>query len=104
MDAREKAQRLALVTNIKFKLDSDGNMVESDAPIDQSLIDQAMNMSKVDYESGIESQRRDNIVAQLRTDYGIQASFLAYAQAGGELNSDDFIRLNVDIVEDAKLN
>lgn len=103
MNAREKAQRLMLVTDIKFRLDNvTGNIVESEQPIDQAVIDEAMNMPKEEYESLLESQRRDNIVEQLRQDYGMQASYEAYVLAGGVGLFDNFARLVVDRVENLK--
>ena len=102
MDANEKSKRLMLVTDIKFRLDKDGNIVESDRQIAQAVIDQAMNMPKAEYEQRIESQRRDGIVAQLRNDYGMQAAYIAYQSASGSGTFDEFARIAVDAVEDAK--
>lgn len=104
MDNNEKAQRLMLVTNVKFSLDNKtGEIVESDEPIDQAVIDEAMNMPKAEYESRLENQRRDNIVAQLISEYSMQAAFLAYQQAGGLLDFNAFARSAVDVVKDAKI-
>ena len=102
MNANEKAQRLALVTNKKFKLNERGDITESDLEITKAELDEAMDMPESEYNERIESQRRDNIVAQLRLDYVMQAAYAAYQSANGSGTFDGFARLAVDAVENAR--
>lgn len=104
MNPNQKAQRLMLLTDIKFQLDNkSGELVWSETPIADELIKQAMSMPDDEFEKRLELQRRNNIVKQLNNDYAMKASYSAYSKANGDLNLDQFIRLQVDLVEDEKL-
>ena len=78
-----------LLTDIKFRLDKDGNIAESEQPIDQALIDQAMNMDKAEFERQNEARRKREEVKLLNGNLSLRCAYAAYKQAGG---ADDFAK------------
>lgn len=103
MDANEKAQRLALLTNIKFRLDNiTGDIIESDEPIPQSVIDEAMAMSDAEFKLRSNREKRKIFVSELRLNYSVRAAYKAFRVSNPEVSLNDFIKQVVDEVEDEK--
>lgn len=93
MDANEKAQRLMLVTDIKFRLDNKtGELIESEQPIPQEKMDEAMAMSKEEFESRNELKRFSAMASEMSKNFAVQCAYHAYAL--GEMNPisiEDFV-------------
>lgn len=102
MDANEIAQRLMLVTNIRFKVDKDGNMIESDEPISDEIVKEALNMSDEVFKSRLENQRRNNILEIMRYDIGLRAAYKVYKISNPDIEFNVFARLVINEIEDSK--
>lgn len=79
MNVDEKAQRLMLVTDIKFRLDNKtGEIVESEQPIDQAVIDEAMSMPQEEFESRNKRRQIQEEVKLLSKTKEMRLAYFAY--------------------------
>jgi len=100
MDANEKAQRLALITNVKFRLDNKtGEVAESDSTISDAVMREAMDMPDKEFKQRIKAQRKKATVSQYANDLSIRCAFKAYLESKPDAVFEDFVGSVIDQLE-----
>lgn len=104
MDPNEIAQRLALVTDIKFRVDNvTGDLIESEAPIDAEIMKQALEMPVEEFKQRSEDLRRANVVPEYIHNVPMRAAYMAYALQNPDVTFEQFVRQAIDAVENSKI-
>lgn len=101
MTPNEKAQRLALLTDIKFQIHNvTGELLSSESPIDQAIIDQAMNMTDDEFKKRIYAQRKQVLVREYRNNLPIRCAYKSYIISNPlGMSFDDFVGSVLDDLE-----
>lgn len=101
MDANEKAQRLMLVTDIKFRLDNKtGELIESEHLIPQEKMDEAMAMTDEEFKQRIKDQQKRIHALGYNKDFYMRAAYYAYVvNALNPLSFDAFVENVMDHIE-----
>lgn len=104
MNANEKAQRLALVTNVKFRLDNKtGDIVESELPVLDEVVKEAMEMPDEVFKARVSEQKKQGEINRLLNDVGVRCAYKAYYEANPTgMSFDVFVSGVLDDIESEK--